>query len=225
MDDCVSIEFVPAAIGDVGAGGVRFLLHAPAEKIPGGKLRALRAHDSYEHVPVRVVHDVSCSIFAEGVADVAGGVPIFPGYEPPCADERIRCHRPSLALYASALARIMMPPADAGHELRRTPQRRAKAKFTRWRICIELERGLLLCSKTHPFRNLSEQEAEQGLQFTSTILHNPGPLLPERAGAMPLLAPVQYRWAIPTMLWCSAYKLPRTLLLRGRVNKEKKQLS
>src|SRR3712207_1916440 len=93
MDDCLSIEFVPAAIGDVGAGGVRFLLYAPAKKIPSGKLRALRAHDSYEHVAVGVVHDVSCSILTEGVADVAGGVPIFPGYEPPCADERIRCHK------------------------------------------------------------------------------------------------------------------------------------
>src|SRR3712207_3000290 len=93
MDDRLSIEFVPAAIGDVGAGGVRFLLYAPAEKIFGSKLRALRAHNSYEHVPVGGVHDVSCSILTEGVADVAGGVPIFPGYEPPCADERIRCHR------------------------------------------------------------------------------------------------------------------------------------
>src|SRR4028119_67678 len=117
MDDRVSIEFIPTAIGDVGAGGVRFLLHVPAEKISGGKLRAVGAHDSYEHVPVAVVHNVSHSILTERVADVAFGVPVFPGYEPPCANERIRCHRPSPALCASALARIMMPPADTGHEL------------------------------------------------------------------------------------------------------------
>ena len=122
MDDRVSMEFIPTAIGDVGAGGVRFLLHAPAEKISGGELRALRAHDSYEHVSIGVVDDVSHSILTEGVADVAVGVPVFPGYEPPCANERIRCHHPSLALCASALARTMMPPADAaGHELPRTP--------------------------------------------------------------------------------------------------------
>jgi hypothetical protein len=50
MDDCLSMEVVPAAIRDVGTSGVRFLLYAPAEQSSGGKLRAVSTHDSYEHV-------------------------------------------------------------------------------------------------------------------------------------------------------------------------------
>ena len=33
MDDCLSLEFIPATIGHVGARGLRFLLCAPTEKI------------------------------------------------------------------------------------------------------------------------------------------------------------------------------------------------
>jgi hypothetical protein len=65
MDDCLSTEVVPAAIRDVGTSGVRFLLYAPAEQISGGKLRAVSTHDSYEHVPIAVVDDVSDSILTE----------------------------------------------------------------------------------------------------------------------------------------------------------------
>src|SRR5919106_4554835 len=102
MDDRVALEFVPPAVGDVGLGGVRFLLHAPSEKISCGKLRAVRAHDSYEHVPVRVVHDVSLGILAERVADLTINAPVFPRYESPGANERIRCHAPPyLRLFAN----------------------------------------------------------------------------------------------------------------------------
>lgn len=43
---------------------------APPEKISGGKLRAIWAHDSYGHVSVLVVHGVSHSIPTEGIADL-----------------------------------------------------------------------------------------------------------------------------------------------------------
>jgi|SRR5829696_7309891 hypothetical protein len=80
MDDRVSPEFIPAAIGDVGLSGLRFLLWAPAEKISGDKLRAVRTHDGYEHVSIGVVHDVSPSILTERVADLTIDAPVFPGY-------------------------------------------------------------------------------------------------------------------------------------------------
>ena len=93
MDDCVSPEFVSAAIGHVGASGLRFLLCAPPEKISGGKLHAVRTRDSYEHVSILVVHDVSHGILTERVADLLTiDAPGFPRYELPCANERIRCH-------------------------------------------------------------------------------------------------------------------------------------
>ena len=79
MNDCLAVELVPTAIGDVGASSVRFLVYAPAEKISGSKLPAVRAHDSHGHVPIGVIHDVSHSILTEWVADVAVGVPVLPG--------------------------------------------------------------------------------------------------------------------------------------------------
>ena len=96
MDDCVSPKLIPAALGDVGASGVCFLLYAPAEKISSGKRCTVRAHDSYEHVSILVVDDVSHSILTERVADLTIEAPVFLGYESPCADEWIACHRLSL---------------------------------------------------------------------------------------------------------------------------------
>ncbi len=97
----------------------RALSCAPAEKISGGELRAVGTHDGYGHVPVLAVHDVPHRILAQRVADLAiGEAPVLPGYESPCADERIRRHLPSLVREHT---RVMMPPADARRELLRTP--------------------------------------------------------------------------------------------------------
>jgi hypothetical protein len=41
MDDRVSPEFILAAIGDVGASGLHFLLRSPPEKISGGNFARL----------------------------------------------------------------------------------------------------------------------------------------------------------------------------------------
>src|SRR3712207_3385041 len=87
-------QVITAAIGDVGLLGLRFFLWRPAQKISAGELRAVRTHDSYGHVSVLVVHDVSRSILTERVANLTVfDAPVFPGYESPGADERIRCHR------------------------------------------------------------------------------------------------------------------------------------
>src|SRR3712207_269943 len=59
MDDRAPPELILAAIGDVGLGGLRSLLRAPAQKISGGKPSAVGPHDSYEHVAIGSVHDVS----------------------------------------------------------------------------------------------------------------------------------------------------------------------
>src|SRR3712207_5069405 len=83
MDDSVSPEFILAAIGDVSLSGLRSLLRAPAQEISGGKLQAVRTHDSYEHVTIGAVHDVSHGILTERVADLTIETPVFPGYEPP----------------------------------------------------------------------------------------------------------------------------------------------
>src|SRR5215203_3917470 len=111
MDDCASVEFIPPAIGDVGLLGVRFLLCGPAEKILGGDLQAVRTHDSYEHVSVLVVHDVSHSILTERVADLTiDEAPVFPRYESPSANKRIRCH--SLLLQRQYLRFLQSPAID-----------------------------------------------------------------------------------------------------------------
>jgi hypothetical protein len=119
VDDCLSVELVPPAIGDVGFLGLRFLLFGCAQEIVGGELGALRTHDGYEHVSVVVVHYVAGGILTERVADLAvGDTPVLPGYESPCANERIRCHHLSLAQCGRArFARTMMPPTDGGREL------------------------------------------------------------------------------------------------------------
>jgi hypothetical protein len=89
VDYCVSPPVIPPAIGDVGLLGLRFFLWRSAEKISGGKLQAVRTHDSYEHVAILIIGDVSHSILTERVADLTIDAPVFPGYELPCADERI----------------------------------------------------------------------------------------------------------------------------------------
>src|SRR5918995_7147994 len=93
MDDCASPEFVPTAVGHVGISGLHFLLRTPPEKISGGKPHAVRAHNSYGHVSILVIHDVSHSILTERVADLLTiYTPGFPRYESPSTNERIRCH-------------------------------------------------------------------------------------------------------------------------------------
>jgi hypothetical protein len=93
MDDRLSLELIPAAIGNVCAGSVRFLLCASAEKISGGKTLAVRTRDIYRHVPVLVVHDVAYSLSTERVADrLTIHTPGFPRYESPSTNERIGCH-------------------------------------------------------------------------------------------------------------------------------------
>jgi hypothetical protein len=77
MDDRVSPEFILAAIGDVGASGLHFLLRSPPEKISGGELRAVGTRDSHEHVPILVVHDVSHGILTERVTDLTIDAPGF----------------------------------------------------------------------------------------------------------------------------------------------------
>ena len=73
-------QVITAAIGDVGLLGLRFFLWRPAQKISAGELQAVRTHDSYEHVSVGVVHDVSRSILTERVADLTiFDAPVFPG--------------------------------------------------------------------------------------------------------------------------------------------------
>src|ERR671932_275743 len=93
MENHVSPEVIAPAIGDVGLLGLRFLLCGPAEKILGGEPQTVRSHDSYEHVSVLVVDDVSHSIPTDGVADlIIANTPVLPGYESPGTDERIGCH-------------------------------------------------------------------------------------------------------------------------------------
>jgi len=80
MDDRVSPEFVPAAVGHVGLSGLRLLLCAAPEKISGGKLRATRTRDSYGHVPMLVVHDVSDGVPTKRIADrLTIDTPVLPG--------------------------------------------------------------------------------------------------------------------------------------------------
>ena len=111
MDDFVSVEVIPPAIGDVGLLGLRFFLWRPAEKIVDAKLQAVRTHDCYEYVSVLVVHDVSCSILTERVADLTiDEAPVFPRYESPRANERIRCH--SLLLQRQYLRFLQSPAID-----------------------------------------------------------------------------------------------------------------
>jgi hypothetical protein len=101
MDDCLSVELIPPTIGDVGFFGLGLFLFGPAQKIVGGKPQSVRTHDGYEHVSVLVVYDVPGGILTEWVADLTiDETPVFPGYESPCANERIRCHRASAALCA-----------------------------------------------------------------------------------------------------------------------------
>jgi hypothetical protein len=116
---CVFLEVIAAAIREEGFLGSRFFLWRPAQKISAGELQAVRTHDSYEHVSVRVVHDVPGGILTERVADLTVfDAPVFPRYESPGANERIRCHRrPTFALWVSALARIILSTADAGRKL------------------------------------------------------------------------------------------------------------
>jgi hypothetical protein len=101
MYDRVSPEFIPAAIGHIGGGGLRFLLWAPAEKISAGKRHAVRAHDGYGHVSILVVDDVSHSILTERVANPTLEASVLPGYESPCANERIGYHHKALSLVPS----------------------------------------------------------------------------------------------------------------------------
>src|SRR5215213_6392726 len=120
----VSQEVIPPARGDVRFLGLGFLLFGCAEQVIVGEPQAVRSHDGHEHIAILVVDDVACCIFTEWVAELSiFDAPVFPGYESPGADERIGCHCPSLlALWAArALVRIMMPAAEAGRELRRTP--------------------------------------------------------------------------------------------------------
>src|SRR3712207_3221655 len=98
MDDRASPEFIPAAIGDVGTSGLRSLLWAPAQKISSSKLHTSRTHDRYTHVSIGVVHDVPHGVLTERVADLTIDGPVFPGYESPCTNERIKCHCLSLLL-------------------------------------------------------------------------------------------------------------------------------
>jgi hypothetical protein len=70
VDYFVCAQFIAPAIGDVGFLGLRFLLFGCAEKVSGGKLRAVRTHNGYEHVSILVVHDVPGGILAERVADL-----------------------------------------------------------------------------------------------------------------------------------------------------------
>src|SRR5215211_3044863 len=125
----VSQEVIPPARGDVRFLGLGFLLFGCAEQVIVGEPQAVRSHDGHEHIAILVVDDVAGGIFTEWVADLSiFDAPVFPGYESPGADERIvGCHCPSLlALWAArALVRIMMPAAEAGRELRRTPYSRS----------------------------------------------------------------------------------------------------
>ena len=89
MEDCVTPILIPAAIGDVGASGSRPFLCAPAEKISCGELRAVGSHDGHGHVSVPAVHDVSDGILAKRIADFSTDAPVFPGYEPSRANQRI----------------------------------------------------------------------------------------------------------------------------------------
>src|SRR5215208_4892567 len=76
----VSLEVILAAIREEGLLSLRFFLWRPAQKISAGELQAVRTHDSYEHVSVLVVHDVSQSVLTEGVADLPiFDAPVFPG--------------------------------------------------------------------------------------------------------------------------------------------------
>ena len=76
----VSLEVIAATIREEGLLGLRFFLWRPAEKISTSELQAVRTHDSYEHVSVGVVHDVSGSILTERVADLTVfDAPVFPG--------------------------------------------------------------------------------------------------------------------------------------------------
>ena len=111
MENHVSLQVIAPAIGDVGLLGLRFLLCGPAEKILGGEPQTVRSHDSYEHVSVLVVDDVSHSISTDGIADlIIANTPVLPGYEPPGTNERTRSHCLfSLSLrMRSAPARIMI---------------------------------------------------------------------------------------------------------------------
>ena len=93
----VFLEVVLAAIREEGFLGSGFFLWRPTEKIPSSELQAVRAHDSYEHVSVLVVHDVAGGILTKRLADlIIFDAPVLPGYESPGANERIRFHRPSL---------------------------------------------------------------------------------------------------------------------------------
>jgi hypothetical protein len=116
MNDRVTPELVAAATRHIGASSLRSLLCAPAEKISGGELRAVGTHDGNGHVSVVFVHDVPYGILAGRVADLTiDDASVFPGYEPPRADEGIRCYR--LPLCVGALAPIMMPRAKRGANL------------------------------------------------------------------------------------------------------------
>jgi hypothetical protein len=76
----VSLEIILAAIREEGLLGLRFFLWRPAQKISASELQAIRTHDSYEHVSVGVVHDISRSILTERVADlIIFDAPVFPG--------------------------------------------------------------------------------------------------------------------------------------------------
>src|SRR5215208_5677999 len=93
MGNRVSVEFIPTTIGHVSVSGLHFLLCTTPEKVSGGELLAVRARDSYEHVSVLVIHDVSRSILTERVADLLTiDAPVFPRYESPGANESIRYH-------------------------------------------------------------------------------------------------------------------------------------
>src|SRR5215211_9197961 len=110
MDHRVSPEFILAAIGDVGASGLHFLLRSPPEKISGGELRAVGTRDSHEHVPILVVHVVSYGILTERVTDLTIDAPGFPGYESPSTDERIR--RPHLSLLGQCPRSLPCPAIE-----------------------------------------------------------------------------------------------------------------
>jgi hypothetical protein len=112
MDDRVSVELVPAAIGHVGLGGVRLLFCTRPEKISSSELLAVMTHHGYEHVSVLAVRDVPNSILTERVGDPAIEAPVLPGYESPCANERVRRHR---LLPQVQSVRFMSLPAIEGY--------------------------------------------------------------------------------------------------------------
>src|SRR5215211_5203758 len=205
----VSQEVIPPTIGDVGFLGLGFLLFGCAEQVIVGEPQAVRSHDGHEHIAILVVHDVAGGIFTEWVADLAiFDAPVFPGYESPGANERIGCHcRSLLALWAArALVRIMMPAAEAGRELRRTPLRRSPQNPTR----AQLRRGLQdslqpscpLIGETVGQSRITSQLAHEELVVLVDVLLEVVVDLRSRLGGVDYPSELQYAPIVVLFLYC-----------------------